>query len=56
MSESVRAVRVSVQIGSLRIDGGFKLPDSSYRMSQNKVAEAAGLSRHNVSDFFAQTP
>jgi hypothetical protein len=51
MTESVRAVRASVQIGSLTVDG-FMLPDGSYRMSQTKVAEAAGLSRRNVSDFF----
>jgi hypothetical protein len=50
MTESVRAVRTSVQIGSLTVDG-FMLPDDSYRMSHTKVAEAAGLSRHNVSDF-----
>jgi hypothetical protein len=50
MTESVRAVRTSVQIGSLTVDG-FMLPDGSYRMSHTKVAEAAGLSRHNVSDF-----
>jgi hypothetical protein len=55
MSESVRAVRASVQIGSLTLDG-FMLPDGSYRMSQTQVVEAAGLSRRNVSDFFAQTP
>ncbi|MEG4535373.1 hypothetical protein [Microcoleus sp. D2_18a_D3] len=50
MSESVRAVRASVQIGALTVDG-FMLPDGSYRMSQTQVAEAAGLSRRNVSDF-----
>jgi len=55
MSESVRAVRASVKIGSLTLDG-FMLPDGSYRMSQTQVVEAAGLSRRNVSDFFAQTP
>jgi hypothetical protein len=27
------------------------LPDGSYRISQTKVAKAAGLSRRNVSDF-----
>ena len=50
MTESVRAVRALVQIGSLTVDG-FMLPDSSYRMRQTKVAKAAGLSRRNVSDF-----
>lgn len=38
MSESVRAVRASVQIGSLTVDG-FMLPDGSYRMSQTQAAE-----------------
>jgi hypothetical protein len=50
MTESVRAVRASVPIGSLTVDG-FMLPDGSYRMSQTKAAEAAGLSRRNLSDF-----
>lgn len=50
MTESVRAVRASVQIGSLTVDG-FMLSDGSYRMSQTRIAEAAGLSRRNVSDF-----
>ena len=48
--ESVRAVRASVQIGALTVDG-FMLPDGGYRMSQTQVAEAVGLSRRNVSDF-----
>ncbi len=50
MTDSVRAVRATVQIGSLTVDG-FQLPDGSYRMSQTQVAEAVGLSRRNVSDF-----
>jgi transcriptional regulator with XRE-family HTH domain len=50
VTESVRAVRATVQIGSLTVDG-FMLPDGSYRMSQTQVAEAVGLSRRNVSDF-----
>ncbi|MEG4026598.1 MULTISPECIES: hypothetical protein [unclassified Microcoleus] len=41
MSESVRAVRASVQIGSLTVDG-FMLPDGSYRMSQTQAAECIG--------------
>ncbi|MEG3960000.1 hypothetical protein [Microcoleus sp. herbarium2] len=49
MSESVRAIRASVQIGSLTVDG-FMLPDGSYRMSQTKATEVAGLSRRNLSD------
>jgi len=38
VTESVRAVRASVQIGSLTVDG-FMLPDGSYRMSQTQAAE-----------------
>jgi hypothetical protein len=38
VSESVKAVRASVQIGSLIVDG-FMLPDGSYRMSQTQAAE-----------------
>ena len=38
MTKSVRAVRASVHIGSLTVDG-FMLPDSSYRMSQTQAAE-----------------
>ena len=41
MTESVRAVRASVQIGSLTVDG-FMLPDGSYRMSQTQAAECIG--------------
>lgn len=37
MTESVRAVRASVQIGSLTVDG-FMLPDGSYRMSQTQAS------------------
>jgi hypothetical protein len=51
MSESVRAVRAGVQIGSLTVDG-FMLPDGSYRMSQAQVAECVGLSGRNASFFF----
>ncbi|NET61500.1 MAG: hypothetical protein F6K47_36885, partial [Symploca sp. SIO2E6] len=39
MTESIRAARASVQIGSQQIDG-FMLPDGSYRMSQAQVAQA----------------
>ena len=39
MTESIRATRASVQIGSMEIDG-FMLPDGSYRMSQAQVAQA----------------
>ena len=48
--ESIRAVRASVQIGSLTVDG-FMLPDGAYRMSQTQAAECVGLKVQNVSDF-----
>lgn len=38
MTDSVKASRASVQIGSLVVDG-FMLPDGSYRMSQTQVAQ-----------------
>jgi hypothetical protein len=41
MSESVRAVGASMQIGSLTVDE-FMLPAGSYRMSQTQVAECLG--------------
>jgi hypothetical protein len=50
MTESIRAVRAVVQIGSLTVDG-FMLPDGSYRMSQTQAAECVGLKVQNVSDF-----
>lgn len=50
MTESVRAVRAPVQIGSLTVDG-FMLPDGSYRMSQTQAAECVGLKVQNISDF-----
>lgn len=50
MTESVRAVRASVQIGALTVDG-FMLPDGSYRMSQTQAAECVGLKVQNISDF-----
>src|SRR4028118_740186 len=50
MAESVRAVRASVQIGSLTVDG-FMLPDGSYRMSQTQAAEGVGLSERNAREF-----
>ncbi|NEQ66138.1 MAG: hypothetical protein F6K21_11660, partial [Symploca sp. SIO2D2] len=39
MTESIRATRANVQIGSQEVDG-FMLPDGSYRMSQAQVAQA----------------
>ena len=41
MTESIKATRANVQIGSLEVDG-FMLPDGSYRMSQTQVAECIG--------------
>lgn len=38
MSELIKVVRASVQIGSLVVDG-FMLPDGGYRMSQTQAAE-----------------
>ncbi|MEG4213693.1 hypothetical protein [Microcoleus sp. S13_B4] len=50
MTESVRAVRASVQIGSLAVDG-FMLPDGSYRMSQTQAAECVGKPEINARRF-----
>lgn len=50
MTESVRAVRASVQIGSLIVDG-FMLPDGSYRMSQTQAAECVGKPEINARRF-----
>jgi len=50
MTESVRATRSSVRIGSLEVDG-FMLPDGSYRMSQTQAAECVGLTERNAREF-----
>ena len=50
MTDSVRAVRASVQIGSLMVDG-FMLPDGSYRMSQTQAAECVGKPARSTFDF-----
>ena len=50
MTESVRAVRASVQIGSLTVDG-FMLPDGNYRMSQTQAAECVGKPEINARRF-----
>lgn len=50
MAESVKAVRASVQIGSLIVDG-FMLPNGSYQMSQTQAAECVGLSERNAREF-----
>jgi hypothetical protein len=39
MTDSVKATRTTIPIGSLTIDA-FMLPDGSYRMSQAQAAEA----------------
>ncbi len=41
MTDSVKATRAAVTIGSLTVDG-FMLPDGSYRMSQTQAAECIG--------------
>jgi hypothetical protein len=38
MTESIKATRATVRIGSLEVDG-FMLPDGSYRMSQSQASE-----------------
>ena len=50
MTESIKATRASVQIGSLEVDG-FMLPDGSYRMSQAQVAQSVGKSPVNALRF-----
>ncbi|MCU0565855.1 MAG: hypothetical protein MUF49_04590 [Oculatellaceae cyanobacterium Prado106] len=50
MTDSIKATRATVTLGSIPIDG-FMLPDGSYRMSQTQAAEAVGLPRRNLSDF-----
>ena len=50
MAESVRAVRASVQIGSLIVDG-FMLPDGSYRMSLTQAGECVGKTAQGISNF-----
>ena len=50
MTESQKATRATIAIGSLKVEG-FMLPDGSYRMSQTQVAETVGLKPRNVFDF-----
>ncbi|NEP14438.1 MAG: hypothetical protein F6J86_16885 [Symploca sp. SIO1B1] len=52
MTESIRATRASVQIGSQEVDG-FMLPDGSYRMSQTQAAECMGKPEINARRFLA---
>jgi hypothetical protein len=50
MTDSIKATRALVQIGSLEVDG-FMLPDGSYWMSQSQAAEAVGLAERNARNF-----
>ena len=50
MSESIKAIRTSVAIGALTVDG-FMLPDGSYRMSQTQAAETVGKDEINARRF-----
>ena len=50
MTESVRAVRATVQIGNLTVDG-FQLPDGGYRMSLTQAAECVGKPARSTFDF-----
>lgn len=50
MTDSSKATRAEIQIGSLRVDG-FMLPDGSYRISQTQAAEAVETDPRRISDF-----
>lgn len=50
MTETEKAKRESVAIGSLRLEG-FQMPDGSYRMSLSSAAAAVGLQAWNTFDF-----
>ncbi len=50
MSESVKATRATVQIGSLTVDG-FRMPDGSYRMSLTQTADCVGKPARGTFDF-----
>ena len=50
MTESIKATRASVQIGSLEVDG-FMLPDGSYRMSLTQTAECVEKPARSTFDF-----
>ena len=50
MTETEKAKRESVAIGSLRVKG-FQMPDGSYRMSLSSAAAAVGLQARNAFDF-----
>ncbi|HEY9629081.1 MAG TPA: hypothetical protein V6C84_17400 [Coleofasciculaceae cyanobacterium] len=50
MTGSVKAMRATVTLGDLTIDG-FMLPDGSYRMSQTQAAECIGKPEINARRF-----
>lgn len=50
MTDSVKATRAPVQIGSFNVNG-FMLPDGSYWMSQTQAAECVGLTERNAREF-----
>lgn len=50
MTDSTRAIRATVTIGSLTVDG-FMLPSGDYQMSQTQAAECVGLSERNAREF-----
>ncbi|MEM9766480.1 MAG: hypothetical protein AAF892_01185 [Cyanobacteria bacterium P01_D01_bin.71] len=50
MTDSTKASRATVQLGSMEVDG-FQLPDGSYRMSQTQAAEIIGLTERDARHF-----
>lgn len=52
MTESLKATRASILIGSIAVDG-FMLPDGSYRMSQTQAAECVGKPEINARRFLS---
>jgi hypothetical protein len=50
VTDSVKATRATVTLGSIVIDG-FMLPDGAYRMSLTQAAETVDLGVQNASDF-----
>jgi hypothetical protein len=50
MTDSVKATRATVTLGTLTIDG-FMLPNGEYRMSLTQTAETVDLGVQNASDF-----
>lgn len=50
LTDSTKATRATVQIGSLTVDG-FMLPDGAYRMSQTQAADCVGKPEINARRF-----